>query len=918
MIPIKIGEAFVELITDGRKLTAGLNDAEKQVVASTNAMSQKFKAVGTIMTTVGGVITAAFTAIIYKTVQAGDELWDMSQRTGIAVEKLSALGYAAKQSGTDMGTVETSLKFLARAMADTAAGTGAAQKIFNQLGIAVKDTAGNLRPTVEVMKEVATAIAGMTNETEQVNIATELFGSRMGTQILPMLKLGGAGIEELMKKAEELGIVFSAKDAMAADEFKDKMNDLKDVLGAAGRDIANVLIPPLIDFMKWATDIVKKIRDWGEAHKPLIDLLIKTATGLGVLSLGLGTAFLAFVKIIPAIQATQTALLTLASGGTYGLIITAVIAFVAAYKTNFGGIKTITDTIIGGVIKAYEWYIEKTNAFFGVLSEAAKTAAKASAEFGLSLQKIAGTNYTSSFTDLAGALNLVNMAAEESGITTESLTKDIDALSTSFELSQKYISENNKSMSDSIKYYNSMIGLMSNLDSGLKIELETLQAGTEEYKKKVEEIDKNTKALNDMKAALDASLAPLEGLDLIAAKMALLGDTAIDNKTKLGYLGDESILLKKNLDASVPDSTEWWKWNTALATNIQSVKDLSQAIADSQLASLDAKLIYITGKFNEGKASIDGYHKQIWSLEKELPLLQANLDKATPESAEWYAAKTAVEEHKQAIKDLTIAMNDLVAGKDPLKKSLEEEWDAWRKLTFGIKETEKEVDTFGQILKTTFAGATEQINMAKVALSNFTKEGLAAATVAVKMSFIPLINDIKEAMARTKAMFDVGQLGAVSYDNLVKFYTKQLANVMKEMNEQIDIFKYGYAEYQNMIGGTSGGSAGWEKTIPTSEKETISTTKKETSSGWGSYQEGTSYVPKTGLYILHQGEEVKKANQNSYDKRNYSFSPITNIINPVIRNDDDIVKIRREVNKANEDSARQFRRSGFELVPGRG
>jgi len=38
----------------------------------------------------------------------------------------------------------------------------------------------------------------------------------------------------------------------------------------------------------------------------------------------------------------------------------------------------------------------------------------------------------------------------------------------------------------------------------------------------------------------------------------------------------------------------------------------------------------------------------------------------------------------------------------------------------------------------------------------------------------------------------------------------------------------------------------------------------------GSFQTGTSYVPATGLYLLHQGEAVIPASQNRYDNRQYS------------------------------------------------
>ena len=81
-------------------------------------------------------------------------------------------------------------------------------------------------------------------------------------------------------------------------------------------------------------------------------------------------------------------------------------------------------------------------------------------------------------------------------------------------------------------------------------------------------------------------------------------------------------------------------------------------------------------------------------------------------------------------------------------------------------------------------------------------------------------------------------------------------------------------------------------------------------------QHGTPYVPKTGLYQLHKGEAVTPASQNrySYDQRQ-SFSPVISIS---VAGDADERKIKRVVELALDESARQFRRSGFELVPGRG
>lgn len=377
MIKILIGEAFIELKTDGRQLIAGLSGAEKQVIASTNAMSQKLATVGKTMTVAGAAITGALALIIKKTVDAGDKFNDMSLRTGESVENLSALAYAAEQSGTNIEGLETGIKFLTRAMADTATGTGTAKDTFTKLGIAVKDTEGKLRPTVDVMKEIATKISEMKNPAEQAATAMQLFGARSGTELVPLLKEGGKGIDELMKKAEELGIVISTKDAKAADEFKDKMNDLGASLAAAGRDIANILIPPLKDLIEWATEIIKKVRTWADAHKPLVEWIVKVGAALGALAAVGGPILLAvsaFLKLVPAIMAVKAALLALGtiSTGPIGLLILAVGGLYTAWQTNLFGMKDIVknafDDIGGNFSKGAE-IIKDSGAAVGAFAE---------------------------------------------------------------------------------------------------------------------------------------------------------------------------------------------------------------------------------------------------------------------------------------------------------------------------------------------------------------------------------------------------------------------------------------------------------------------------------------------------------------------------------------------------------------------
>ena len=71
-------------------------------------------------------------------------------------------------------------------------------------------------------------------------------------------------------------------------------------------------------------------------------------------------------------------------------------------------------------------------------------------------------------------------------------------------------------------------------------------------------------------------------------------------------------------------------------------------------------------------------------------------------------------------------------------------------------------------------------------------------------------------------------------------------------------------------------------------------------------------MTKKGIYGLDIGERVLTAKENiTYDQQKKEIN--ININNPVVRNDNDITKIKQQVNMAFQEFVRQFGRSGYEL-----
>ncbi len=99
-------ELVAKISVDAANLKKGLSDADKDVTRfgksvdkETKSIKQSFLEIGKVATVVGVAITAAMTKMIMSFTKVGSELYDLSLKTGVSVEALAGLKYAAEQNG---------------------------------------------------------------------------------------------------------------------------------------------------------------------------------------------------------------------------------------------------------------------------------------------------------------------------------------------------------------------------------------------------------------------------------------------------------------------------------------------------------------------------------------------------------------------------------------------------------------------------------------------------------------------------------------------------------------------------------------------------------------------------------------------------------------------------------------------------
>src|SRR5579863_1958496 len=133
---------------------------------------------------------------------------------------------------------------MSKTMLSAATGTGKNADAFKQLGVSVVDANGQLRPTQDVLADLATKFQSMPDGPMKTAEAIAIFG-KSGAALVPLLNKGKDGIDELMQEAQKLGIVIGDDQAAAAKKFEESMNKLGAAVTGAGNKLVSALLPQM-------------------------------------------------------------------------------------------------------------------------------------------------------------------------------------------------------------------------------------------------------------------------------------------------------------------------------------------------------------------------------------------------------------------------------------------------------------------------------------------------------------------------------------------------------------------------------------------------------------------------------------------------------------------------------------------------
>lgn len=252
---VRISASTAEFKSDLGKAVAAAEFSSRQIDKAIGRVGVSIKSAlassaGALGLTFGVGGAAAF---VKSTIDSAEALSELSDRSGVAVETLAGLDFAAQQTGSSIDEFAIGLKNLNKNISEAGTGDKNIKNLFNDLGL--EDAAKGLGTAEDALLKLAEVFPRL-SEADQTGVALKLLG-KSGEALKPALAGGREALEELIAEGKRLNPV-TTEAAKQADAFNDNLAKLQASSTLLGRSLALETLPALEAITSTMADAAKE------------------------------------------------------------------------------------------------------------------------------------------------------------------------------------------------------------------------------------------------------------------------------------------------------------------------------------------------------------------------------------------------------------------------------------------------------------------------------------------------------------------------------------------------------------------------------------------------------------------------------------------------------------------------------------
>lgn len=235
----------------------------------------------------------AFIAASKKTLAYADSLAKAADKAGITIERLQEMRYVGELNGIAFTQMDAAMAaFSNRLGKDLVGSSGAATKSLEALGLTADINAGKFTNSDQVMMEAINRVGELGTAQEKAAHLTNLFGDEVGKRMVVMLKNGSSAVHDMIKEANDLGIIMDANLVRRAEAANDAMFRLSEVIRVQTMSAVLELMPEITNFVNLLVqnkdEVLDFARNIGSLAAGFMELVAMTAKSITNLAKFLG------------------------------------------------------------------------------------------------------------------------------------------------------------------------------------------------------------------------------------------------------------------------------------------------------------------------------------------------------------------------------------------------------------------------------------------------------------------------------------------------------------------------------------------------------------------------------------------------------------------------------------------------------
>jgi hypothetical protein len=186
----------------------------------------------------GAALLGGLKSMVSESMEAIEATGNLSDRLGVATERLSGLQHAAQLNGSSAEELNTALDTVSKTIGVLNERGGRNVKVLAGMGVDIKALAA-LSPD-EMFLEIADAMKTLGSAQERAALAGIL---KLGPEMVNVLMEGRDALEANVREAEALGIAYSRVDAEAVKKANDAWDQAKASIKGVANEITISLAP---------------------------------------------------------------------------------------------------------------------------------------------------------------------------------------------------------------------------------------------------------------------------------------------------------------------------------------------------------------------------------------------------------------------------------------------------------------------------------------------------------------------------------------------------------------------------------------------------------------------------------------------------------------------------------------------------